>query len=87
MRSLLRDGMVSLHCKQGVVTIEDGGGGAAGSWRWGRRENLVEVAVFLGPAYSLDPGFLRSVVPPHEENARVTGSELERNTEVSVGIC
>lgn len=53
----------------------------------GGRENLVEVAVFLGPAYSLDPGFLRSVVPPHEENARVTGSELERNTEGSVGIC
>lgn len=24
---LLRDGVVSLHCKQGVVTMEDGGGG------------------------------------------------------------
>lgn len=40
----------------------DGGRGESGG-----------IAVFLGPAYSLDPGFLRSVVPPHEENARVTG--------------
>lgn len=72
MRSLLRDGVVSLLCKQGVVTMEDGGGGAAGSWRWGGGES-GGIAVFLGPAYSLDPGFLKSVVPPHEENARVTG--------------
>lgn len=56
--SLLRDGMVSLHCKQGVVTMEDGGGGADESWRMGGRGNQ-EVAVFLGLVYSLDPVFLR----------------------------